>query len=124
MTPSLDRIAWVAFLTILPVLWASGFRLFISSALTAPKKFAWSLFLVLVGFAVGALLPLVGIRNRFALLLLALPLLAIVDIRLARSNRTFLFWFRACAFEICTVFGVAALIRFLLDFRTSIPGHS
>jgi hypothetical protein len=117
MTPSLDRIAWVTFLILVPLLWASGFRLFIRSTFPAAKKIGWSLFLVLVGLAVGALLPLPGIRNRFALLLLALPLLAIVDIQLAKSNRTFLFWFRACAFEVCTVFGVAALTRFLLDLR-------
>jgi hypothetical protein len=115
MTPSMDRMAWVAFFTIVPLLWANGVRLFVGSALPAPRKAAWSVLLVLIGVAVGALLPLAGIRNRFALLLLALPLLAIVDIRLARSNRTFSYWFRACAFEICTVFGVAAVTRLVLD---------
>src|SRR5512132_2958214 len=117
MTASMGRLAWAAFLILLPLLWVSGFRLFSRSGLPAGKKIQWCLLLVLVGFAVGVLLPLPGIRDRFALLLAALPVLALIDIQFARSNRTLLFWFRACAFEVCTVFGVAALTRFLLDLR-------
>ncbi len=109
----LDRAAWVAFLVILPPLWASGVWLFARSALSPRHKLLWTLFLLAVGAGIGLLLPLAGIRNRFFLLLAVLPVLAVVDVRLARSSRSFLFWLRACAFEICTVFAVAALVRLL-----------
>jgi hypothetical protein len=117
MNPSLDRIAWIAFLTLLPLLWVSGVHLFARSALPTAKKIAWSSLLVALGVVVGGLLPLPGIRNKFGLLLLGLPFLAAIDVQLAKSQRTFLFWFRACAFEICTVFGVAGLVRYLLELR-------
>ena len=44
-----------------------------------------------------------------------LPVIGLADALLLRSRRGFLFWIRACAFEICTVFGVAATARLLLD---------
>lgn len=78
------------------------------------KKTVWATLLVGLGAAIGSFLPLVSIRNRFLLLLAVLPILALLDVRLARSNRSFAFWFRACAFEICTVFGSAAITRALL----------
>jgi hypothetical protein len=98
----------------MPPLWASGVWLFTHSALTRRRKLLWAMFLLGVGVAVGLLLPLVAIRDRFLILLALLPVLAVVDIKLAKSNRSFLFWFRACAFEVCTVFAAAALTRLAL----------
>ncbi len=113
----LDRAAWVAFIGLMPPLWASGVWLFARSGLTRRKKFVWTMLLVGVGAAIGFLLPLAAIRNRFLVLLLLLPVLGFIDIRLARSNRTYLFWVRACSFEICTVFASAALVRLALMLR-------
>jgi len=110
----LDRVAWIAFLGLMPPLWASGLWLFVHSGLGRCKKAVWSLLLVALGVAIGFLLPLSGIRNRFLVLLALLPALAFIDIKLARSNRTFLFWLRACAFEVCTVFACAAMTRLVL----------
>jgi hypothetical protein len=109
-----DALAWAVFFGVGGVLWASGLLLFARSSLSPAKKIAWTLLLVAVGAAIGALLSLDAIRNRFLILLAALPLLAFADVRLARSNRRFPFWFRACAFEVCTVFGSAAITRALL----------
>ena len=111
----IDAVAWAVFFGLGPILWASGIFLFVKSELSPAKKIVWSLFLVAVGAAVGMLLPLVAIRNKFLLLLAVLPVLAIIDVKLARSNRSFWFWFRACAFEICTVFGSAAITRFVAE---------
>lgn len=113
----LDRAAWFIFFGLLPLLWASGVWLFAHSGLTARKKALWTTFLVIVGAPIGLLLPLVAIRTRFLVLLVLLPVLALIDIKLARSERTFLFWLRACSFEICTVFGCAALTRLALTLR-------
>jgi hypothetical protein len=109
-----DALAWAVFLGAGCVLWASGILLFVNSDLSLAKKLGWTAFLVAAGAAIGSLLPLSSIRNRFLLLLAALPVLAFVDVRLARSNRNFGFWFRACAFEVCTVFGSAAITRAVL----------
>jgi hypothetical protein len=106
-----DALAWGIFFGVGPILWASGILLFVTSSLPPAKKVAWAAFLVAVGAAIGFFLPLVSIRNRFLLLIASLPILALIDVRLARSNRNFRFWFRACAFEICTVFGSAAITR-------------
>jgi hypothetical protein len=111
----LDVVAWGIFLGLGPVLWVSGLWLFLRSSLSQPWKTAWAAFLVSLGVVVGYLLPLTSIRNRFLVLLVALPLLAIVDVKLAKSNRRLSFWFRACSFEICTVFGSAALTRITLE---------
>lgn len=113
----LDRVAWFAFFGLMPLLWASGVWLFAHSGLTPRKKALWALFLVALGFAVGLLLPLVAIRNRFLVLLALLPVLALIDLKLARSNRTLLFWVRACSFEVCTIFACAALTRLALTLR-------
>ena len=113
----LDGVAWFVFFGLLPLLWASGVWLFAHSGLTSRKKALWVTFLVIVGAAIGLVLPLVAIRNRFLVLLVLLPVVALVDVRLARSKRTFLFWLRACSFEVCTVFACAALARFALTLR-------
>jgi hypothetical protein len=110
----LEVLAWAVFFGAGIILWASGLLLFASSRLSPAKKIAWSGFLVVVGAVIGFLLPLVAIRNRFLLLVAVLPILAFADVRIARSNRNFSFWFRACAFEVCTVFGSAAITRALL----------
>lgn len=111
----LDVVAWGIFLGLGPVLWINGLWLFLRSSLSRPRKAGWCVFLVFLGAAVGYLLPLPSIRNRFLVLLMVLPLLAIVDVKLARSNRRFSFWLRACSFELCTVFGSAALTRITFD---------
>lgn len=113
----LDAFAWVVFIGLVPTLWLSGVRLFVNSTLTRRRKVVWSTVLVSVGLAIGFLLPLTSIRNKCLLLIAVLPLLAVVDIKLARSNRSFFFWFRACAFEVSTVFGSAALTRLVLGIR-------
>jgi hypothetical protein len=113
----IDRAAWFVFFGLLPPLWVSGVRLFARSGLTPRRKALWAVFLAVVGAAIGLLLPLVAIRNRFLVLLVLLPVLALVDIRLSGSRRTFRFWLRACSFEVCTVFGCAALTRFALTLR-------
>src|SRR6266508_719021 len=107
----LDVVAWAIFLGLGPVLWASSLWLFLLSSLSSLRKTAWAVFLVSLGIAVGYVLPLPSIRNRFLVLLSALPLLAIIDVKLAKSNRRVSFWLRACSFEICTVVGSAALTR-------------
>jgi hypothetical protein len=112
----LEVVAWGIFLGPVPVLWGSGLWLFLRSSLSRPRKAAWAVFLITLGVATGYLLPLPSIRNRFLVLLVALPLLAIVDVKLAKSNRRFSFWFRACAFEMCTVFGIAALTRITIEY--------
>ncbi len=111
----LDVVAWSVFLGLGPVLWASGLWLFLLSSLSRPRKTVWAVFLVSLGVAIGYVLPLPSIRNRFLLLLVTLPLLAIVDVKLAKSNRRFSFWLRACSFEVCTVFGSAALTRIAVE---------
>jgi hypothetical protein len=113
----LDTSAWVVFIGLVPILWLSGVRLFVHSTLTRRRKIVWSVALVTVGLGIGFLLPLASIRNKCLLLIAVLPLLAVVDIKLAWSNRSFSFWFRACAFEVCTVFGSAAITRLVLGIR-------
>ncbi len=113
----LENLAWVAFFALVSLLWVSGARLFARSALTRGRKIVWTLLLLGIGGVIGFLLPLHGIRDRFLIVLALLPILALIDIKLARSNRTFSFWFRACSFEVCTVFGFALLTRLALDGR-------
>jgi hypothetical protein len=109
----MDLLKSLPFWGIGPILWTSGLWLFMKSALSPVKKVVWALVLIAIGAMVGSLLTMSMIRDRFLLLLLALPVPALVDITLGRSKRSFLFWFRACAFEICTVFGTAAMVRYL-----------
>jgi len=95
--------------------------LFCRASLSLPRKLGWALFLVAAGLVIGRVLTLEGIRNRFLVLLASLPLLALVDIKLAKSNRGFVFWFRAWAFEVCTVFGSAAVSRIIFQFTNGEP---
>lgn len=111
----LDLAGWIVFLGLGPILWASGIRLFLRSPLSRPRKVGWTLLLITTGAVIGGLLSLPQIRNRFLVLLVTLPILAVADVQLARSNRSFSFWLRACAFEICTVFATAATARFTID---------
>ena len=113
----LDIAAWAAFTILLPILWLSGVRLFLRSGLTRRKRILWSVTLVALGVVAGFVLSLSGIRDRFLLLLVALPLIALADVKLARSHRGFAFWFRACSFEVCTVFAAATVTRLALNFR-------
>jgi hypothetical protein len=102
------------FLAVLLLLWASGVSVFVHATLTRRRKILWTLLLAGVGVAIGVVLPLAAIRDRFFLLLLLLPVLAVIDIKIAKSNRSFLFWFRACSFEVSTVFLAAAVTRGVL----------
>jgi hypothetical protein len=119
-----DGLSWAVFLVAGPILWVAGVRLFLRSGLTRERKILWAVFLVLLGGGIGFWMPLPSIRSRFLLLLAVLPVLAFLDTRLASSRRGFLFWFRACAFEVCTVFGSAALVRLGIDLirRDKWPG--
>jgi len=110
-----DVVAWAVFVGVGVVLWASGVRLFLRSPLPRWWTTGLVLLLVLVCIGIGWVLPLAGIRNRFLVLLVALPLLAIIDVKLAKSDRRVTFWLRACSFEICTIFGIAALARFIIE---------
>jgi hypothetical protein len=106
--------AWAAFLVIGTLLWLAGIRLFLNSKISRRKKILWPLFLVSLGLGIGSLLPLASIRNKCLLLFAVLPALAVVDIKLARSNRTFSFWLQACAFEVYTVFATTVITRVVL----------
>ncbi len=98
-----------------PLLWVSGLVLFLRSPLSQRRKILWTLFLAAIGVVVGFLLPASAIREKFVLLLLLLPLLAVADVMLMSSRRGFTFWLRACGFEVCTVFGVAAWCRYVVE---------
>ena len=97
------------------VLWFAGLRLFLHSDLSRARKVVWTAFLVLVGIGIGVVLPLNRIWSQFLLLIMILPGLGLADVLLFRSGRGLSFWIRACGFEVCTVFAVAAAARFLLD---------
>jgi hypothetical protein len=117
----LDVVAWAVFFGSIPILWASGVVLFLRSSLSGMRKMGWTLFLVSVGIAIGYALSLSGIRNRFLVLLAGLPILAIIDVKLAKSSRRLSFWFRACSFEVTTVFGTAAATRLMIERVNSAP---
>ncbi len=97
------------------VLWCLGLQLFLRSGLSLRRKILWTSFLVLVGATIGTLLPGPSIRHKFLLLLVAIPLLAAVDLAFLEPARRLSFWLRACGYEVCTVFGVAGAVRFVLD---------
>jgi hypothetical protein len=97
------------------VLWFAGLRLFLQSDLSRARKAGWTVFLVLVGIGIGIVLPLSQVWSKFRVLVVILPLLGLADALLLRSGRGLSFWIRACGFEVCTVFGVAAGSRFVLD---------
>lgn len=98
-----------------PLLWASGLILFLRSPSSLRRKVIWTLVLVTMGVVVGWLLPASAIREKFAIVIVLLPLLALADVTLMSSHRGFMFWLRACGFEICTVFAVAAWCRFVIN---------
>jgi hypothetical protein len=112
MTPLLLRVAIVAGAG---VLWLAGLRLFLHADLSRRRKAAWTALLVVAGIGIGTALPLGQVWNKFLVLLVILPLLGFADVWLLRSGRSLSFWIRACGFEVCTVFGVAACWRLLLD---------
>ena len=96
-------------------LWFAGLRVFLQSGLSRTKKAGWTMSLVLVGIAIGVVLPLSQLWSKFLLLIVVLPVLGFADVWLLRSGRGLSFWLRGCGFEVCTVFAVAAATRFLLD---------
>jgi hypothetical protein len=97
------------------VVWFAGLRLFLQSGLSRTRKVGWTAFLILVGIGIGIVLPLHEVWSKFVLLIVILPVLGFADVLLLRSGRGLSFWIRACGFEVCSVFGAAALARFLLD---------
>lgn len=97
------------------VVWFAGLRLFLQSDLSRTRKAGWTAFLVLVGIGIGIVLPLSQVWSKFFVLIVILPVLGLADVLLLRSGRGLSFWIRACGFEVCTVFGVAAASRFVLD---------
>jgi hypothetical protein len=98
---------WPLLVAAAAVLWVAGLRLFLSSGLSVRHRLIWSAVLVVAGAAIGALLSQDGISTRF--------LIALAIVLVLRSKRPWSFWLRACGFEICTVFGVAALVRKSVD---------
>lgn len=101
--------------TVGPILWASGLWLFLHSGLSRRRKALWIIVLVAVGAAIGFVLPFHIICTKFVLILVILPVAAVVDLWLARSDRRYFYWLRACAFEVGTVFATAAIVRYILD---------
>ena len=97
------------------VVWFAGLRLFVRSNLSRARKLGWTTFLVVVGIAIGLVLPLSQVWSKFVLLVVILPVLGLADVLLLRSRRGLSFWIRACGFEVCTVFSVAAAVRLVLD---------
>jgi hypothetical protein len=70
---------------------------------------------VLVGIGIGVVLPLRQVWSKFLLTIVIVPVLGLADVLLLGSRRGLSFWIRACGFEVCTVFAVAAAARLLLD---------
>jgi hypothetical protein len=97
------------------VLWFAGLRLFLQSELPRTRKVGWTAVLIVGGIGIGVVLPLGQLWNKFLVLILILPVLGLVDVLLLKFGRGLSFWIRACGFEVCTVFGTAAVARVLLD---------
>jgi len=112
----LEAIGWLIFAGVGPLLWISGLRLFVRANLSLTRKLLWAGLLLGVGAALGLYFPLRVIRNQYLVVLLILPVLAFVDTKLARSAYSPSFWYRACAFEVFTVFGAAAMLRCGIQF--------
>jgi len=73
-------------------------------------------------------LPLSELWSKFLLVLALLPLLAVVDAWLLRSEHGLSFWIRACGFEACSVFGAAAVARWVFNIAgtrrlSHVPGE-
>jgi hypothetical protein len=111
----LELLSRIAIVVGAGLVWFAGLRLFLQSDLSHTRKVGWTSFLVLVGIGMGVVLPLNQVWRKFCLLILILPVLGLADVLLLRSGRGLSFWIRACGFEVCTVFGVAAATRFVLD---------
>jgi hypothetical protein len=111
----LESFARIAIVFGAGVLWFAGLRLFLRSDLSRTRKVGWTAVLVLIGIGIGIALPLSQVWSKFFLLIVILPVLGLADVVLLRSGRGLSFWIRACGFEVCTVFGVAAAARLLLD---------
>ena len=101
------------------VLWWAGLVLFLKSDLSRIRKVGWTAFLILVGIGIGIVLPLAQVWRKFCMLIVILPLLGLADVLLLRSARGLAFWIRACGFEVCTLFGTAAIVRFSLDLASA-----
>ncbi len=67
------------------------------------------------------MLPLSELRSKFLMVLALVPLLAAVDVWLLRSEHGLTFWIRACGFEACSVFGAAAVARWVFDIAGITP---
>ncbi len=102
-------------------LWLSGLRLFLRAHLSRRRKVLWSGFLLCVGIVIGCLLPQAAILEKFLIIFCSIPVLAAIDILLVKSRRGFLFWIRACGFEICSVFYVAVAVRWFGDLAGLSP---
>ena len=97
------------------VLWVAGLRLFLRSDLSRRRKAGWTALLALAGVGIGIVLPLSDVWHKFILSMVILPVLGAADVLLFGRRRSLSFWIRACGFEVCTVFAVAAVARFVLD---------
>lgn len=85
------------------------------------RKLTWSALLIIVGIAAGFTLSLPDLVTKFLWVIAILPILAAVDVLVVRGARGFTYWFRACAFEVVTVFGSAALSRAVFDLIGLVP---
>ncbi len=111
----LGGLARIAIVVGAGVVWFAGLQLFLQSDLSRTRKVGWTAFLVFVGIGIGVVLPLTQVWSKFFLMIVILPALGFADVLLLRSRRGLSFWIRACGFEVCTVFGVAATSRALLN---------
>lgn len=102
-------------------LWFAGLRLFLRSTLPRNRKLTWSAFLLLVGGRVGFPVPGAQVWSEF-LLVLANAAASCPCGRVAAPVGTrVVVLVRACAFEVCTVFGAAGVARALFDVARIIP---
>ena len=111
----LESVGRIAIIAAAGVLWFTGLRLLLQSDLSRTRKIGWTVFLVVIGIAIGVVLPASEVWRKFWLLVLLLPVLGLADVWLLRSGRGVSFWIRACGFEVGTVFGAAAVTRVLMD---------
>ncbi len=102
-------------LVVAAAFWVAGLRLFVRADMTRRWKLGWCGFLVLIGVAIGVVLPLGQLWRKFLLIMVLLPVIAVADVYLLRTRRGLSYWIRACGFEVGTVFAVAAAARVGLD---------
>ncbi len=117
----LEELTRISIVAVAGVLWLAVLRLLLNSDLSRARKVGWSALLAVVGIGVGIVLPLDQLWDKFRVLIVVLPLLGLADVLLFRTGRGLSFWVRACGFEICTVFGVAAGTRLLLNLVGAAP---